>query len=384
MRSGSMNRTRNLVLSYAIAIVVLLILGRNLYLRYYKFSTIRLTGANTETIEIEANTLFFFDETLYDFGEFGSFTGTQVEGRIPVGELIGTVSGHSLAKPGEMNGGMDTMRPSKDSELTSEERLKLYESVREDFLKDQTSNALQKGKAIPDAVADGKSRSSKEEWIRETAQKGGPIYSPGSGYIYYTRDGFEELLTLDALDRIKPGELVGLGETVPGAIPLNGFRLVNNSRFGAIVTTGEQIESVKPGDEVTVLVGQERVPGEVVRVETGEGQNLLQLLCTSGYEAVQAVRSVKGLVQLRGDTGYALPQSALKKEKESHYVYRVNHTGSVEIVYVRVLATKKGLAIISQGTDGKLEIEGKLVPTVRGYDEVILHPEAVQVGDYAR
>lgn len=140
----------------------------------------------------------------------------------------------------------------------------------------------------------------------------GRVIAPCGGYLSYTADGYERLLTPEFILECKKEELSLLS---PDTVPSRAVgRLIVEHRW--YFAAGGTFPELSTGDQVLLRIGQEQWDATVLR-----SRELLVLECRGSIQGVLSLRQATGEVIPSTTEGIPIPKNAIYYEKGKSYVY---------------------------------------------------------------
>lgn len=360
-----MKRNGQKLITILIFMFIVSIIGFNIYSKYYKFAIVEIDAGNVYYEEQNGKVYFFYDEEYYDFNGFARFDSLQLKGRIPVGTRIGSI----------VSGGFKSKDYNK-GEITPNIDM---ESQRMGLL---NSNSITKNPLINKDDMERKI----SKLFEDNNGTNTDLLSKTAGFFYDSLDGYEEIFDLNKLNSF---ELLDFNlptqdkENVK--VLRNSFKIVNNNIFYAIIQLKDSKSSPEKGEMVSIKVNTDStITGEILDVKKSETDLLIKVVFNSGYDLIENTRILESSIILDKKMSYQLPSSSVFEIDGIQTVMKVNHSGYVESVPVEVIKIDGSKTFVSAGNDGQIVINDKSVTTLRAYDEVIIHPNSVKIGDAVR
>ncbi|MDO5689391.1 MAG: HlyD family efflux transporter periplasmic adaptor subunit [Tissierellia bacterium] len=304
--------------------------------------------------------ILIFDEILYDFQGVGIFNPRELQGRIAAATTVGELRRFPGLKP----------------PLMSKEGISFFDKLPGD-----------KGAPLGQSIEGflGSVLPSQQPTILEQFDEDGIVKSPRAGVVYFTRDGYEDRFPFHKELGIAPEEFNEVySEEQPVEMAINGFRIVDNNFWRGIFHLDHPLESLRVGETIALQIHSQPLKGKVLFAEISESGTMVELEFGEGYDLVEELRFIQTEMILDTNWSYTIPKTAVMLEGDEAYVYRLNFSGFVEKVPVQILSERDAELLITTGSDGFIQVRDQMVATVRSFDEIILHPKAVQEGDLVR
>lgn len=360
-----MKRNGQKIITILIFMFIVSIIGFNLYSKYYKFAIVEIDAGNVYSEEYLGRIYFFYDEDYYDFNGLGRFDSIQIKGRIPVGTRIGTVASGSFNFSGDIK---KELTPNIDMET---QRLRLLGN--NSIIKTPFINKQNMKKKI------GK-------LIEHDSGNNTDLFSKTAGYFYDSLDGYEEIFDLNLLNSFELSDFK-LPSQVKENIKVlkNSFKIVNNNIYYAIIQLSDPKSIPEKGDKVSIKVDEESIiTGEILDLTKSDKDMLVKVVFNSGYDLIENNRILESSVILDKKMSYQLPSSSVFEKDGIQMVMKVNRNGYVESVPVEVIKDDGKITYVSAGIDGQIKVNKESINTLRAYDEVIVRPNRVKIGDAVR
>lgn len=352
------------LITLIVVLLILVLVGYNLYTKFYKFVSFEIDSGQTYYTEEVGMVYVFYEEEFYDFNGRGSFNPITNNGRIPVGTRLGSLEISNVSSIKKQNG-----LPSElDIELQRKNLLSLS-SLNKIY---ENSEAMMQNK-INILLEDGENRNM-------------DILSKSSGYFLDSLDGYEEILSLDKFDRFKIEDLKLVKQPVENVKELkNAFKIVNNNIYYAIIDIDDSNVSPASGDKVTIVVNEdESITGTIIDSQNTNKHILVKAMFNTGFDSIVKKRILEAPIIMDKQISFKVPSSSVFESEEGSGVMRVNHSGFVEFVPVEKVKEEDNYTIVSAGIEGLITVNSKEVSTLKAYDEILIHPKSVKVGDAVR
>lgn len=358
-----MKRNGQRLITILIFMFIVSIIGFNLYSKYYKFAIVEIDAGNVYFEEQSGKVYFFYDEEYYDFNGLARFDSLKLTGRIPVGTRIGSlVSGsfNSQENKGEIMPNIDM--ESQRVRLLGNNSIVKTPLINKESMKKKISNLFDNGGNNTE------------------------VFSKTAGFFYDSLDGYEEIFDLNKLDSFEVSDFRLPSQDKENKKVLgNSFKVVNNNIFYAIIQLTNPKSIPEKGDNVSIKIDDEStISGEILDVKESESDLIVKVVFNSGYDLIENTRILESSVILDKKMCYQLPSTSVFEKDGTQMVMKVNHSGYVEAVPVEVIKIDDSKTYVSAGNDGQIIVNNEAVTTLRAYDEVIIHPNRVKIGDAVR
>lgn len=190
-----------------------------------------------------------------------------------------------------------------------------------------------------------------------------------AGVLKGNLDGYEEILSLDALQSIRYGDVNALLGNPAMIKPKNGVAMVDNLKYGLLLITDEPLPD--PGATVEIRLQNDILHAEVLRFEEHDGHSLVAALLDHSFEAVFGNRILEGELVENSFGSFVVPETAVFQKDGIDGVYIKNDNAIVTFVPIGEWAKENDQIHIRMD-----ETE------LRRYDEIFVHPSGVQEGDF--
>ncbi len=346
-----------------VVLLILMLIGYNFYSKFYKFASYEIDSGQTYFTEEIGMVYVFYEEEFYDFNGRGIFNPITNNGRIPVGTRLGSLDIKNISSSN------DNPNPPTDADI---------EIQRKNLL---VSNSLKQIYSTSEIIMGNKIKKLFNEENSET-----DILSKSAGYFFDSLDGYEEIFSLDKFERfnIQDLKLTKLPDENSKELK-NAFKIVNNNIYYTIIEIDESDVSPASGDLVTIKINDdERITGVITDSYNKNKHIMLKAIFNTGFESIMKKRILEAPIIMDKKLSFKIPSSAILESDDGSGVMRVNYAGFVEYVPVEKVKVEGKYTVVSAGVDGYITVNSKQVNTLKAYDEILVHPKSVDVGDTVR
>lgn len=217
------------------------------------------------------------------------------------------------------------------------------------------------------------SLTSKIASLESSATASSIITAESSGYYVGSPDGYENVLTVDSLDKLTPAMLDEAHNAQKSEIPANSIGKIINGYNWYIATVIDAAKTVGFSDGKTVKLvlgdsGSMTVTTKVHSMNAVEGNNTLVVFkCTLMNDELASLRKVDGKVVINEYSGLKVSKDALRFDDEGQPGVYIRRANIVNFRSVNILYTDEKFVIVAPDEDVKLNYAH-----LELYDEVII------------
>lgn len=217
------------------------------------------------------------------------------------------------------------------------------------------------------------SLTSKITSLESSANAKSIITAESSGYYVGSPDGYENVLTVDSLDKLTPAMLDKAHGAEKGEIPANSIGKIINGYNWYIATVIDAKKTVgfSQGKTVKLILGDSEsltVTTKVHSMKAVEGNNTLVVFkCTLMNDELTALRKVNGKVVINEYTGLKVSKDALRFDDEGQPGVYIRRANIVNFRSLNILYTDDKFVVAAPDEDVKLNYTH-----LELYDEVII------------
>ncbi len=364
-----------------IIFVFVLLLFRNIYIKVFKNSTIKLTRPKVYEKIINTNALIVRDEHIYSYGEDINLEGIN-DTRVGVNKNLGTINNYSNKyglNIGYVNKAIKELENNKysDKNISTND---IIENINSYNYKD-----------INNISMDFKIKNNKEyneylledyNIIKDTMESNGKkLKSGSSGYISTKVDGYEDIYNIYNIDLEFMDIDIDKSNTEINT-EKNGFKIVNNNYYGMIFSFDkkELTNNYEVGGIIKIKVDDIYIDGTIKNLNINKNKINIFAEFNTYFEKFSTNRFYNiNIVNYKANS-FEIPEKSLVDNKGIKGVFIKKPSGVVDFKPVEVISLKNGKATISSGDEGIINFMDKELKTVNSYDEIIKNPKKFKLG----
>lgn len=200
-------------------------------------------------------------------------------------------------------------------------------------------------------------------------EESGDLIANRAGILKTPLTGYESSLAASALDTIRPADVESILERSENTETVPGISIVDNTTYGIALVTKEPVD--EPGDTVRLQMNGTTLKGEVVQYQELGKQRFIAVRVNTGFEALHSAIRVEGELLGKRIEALRFPKSALVEKEGKTGVYMKSNAAIVTFVPIESFVESEDQIYVDR-------FEG----TVALYDEIFIHPDAIQEGDF--
>ncbi len=215
--------------------------------------------------------------------------------------------------------------------------------------------------------------SSKIASLESSATVSSIITAEASGYYVGTSDGYENVLTVESLDKLTPEMLDGAYESKREDVPENSIgKIINGYKWyiATVIDTGKTV-GFSQGKTVKLILGDsssQTVTTKVHSMLSVEGNNTLVVFeCNLMNEDLASLRKVEGKVVINEYSGLKVSKDAIRFDDEGQPGVYIRRANIVNFRSLNILYTDDKFVVAAADDSVKLNYAH-----LELYDEVIV------------
>lgn len=378
----SKSKKININILLLLFLFIFIMISRNFYVRFFKNSTIMLNNTSTYEHIVKSNALILRDEHIYSYKDIINLEGNN-DARVGVDTSLGSINNFtnrigldlkyindSLSKIGNKN--------EKTKEIIDVETI--VENIRN---KDYSAIG-----SIPIDLGNGSNDYT--EYLEEEydiyksvlESNGKNIKTLSSGVVSTKVDGYEDIYNIYQMD-LEQLNLNIDSFDLNYKTTKNGMKVVNNNYYGMVfkVKKKDLIKSYELGGNIKIKKDNKVINGIIKDINLDKGIYTIAVQFDTNFELFSANRFYDVNVLNFRTESFKIPKKALINKEKTLGVYVKNPSGIVDFKPVNTLASDGDDVIIDYGNNGVIKVNGKEKNTIKPFDEIILNPKNVKLGE---
>lgn len=378
----SKSKKININILLLLFLFIFIMISRNFYVRFFKNSTIMLNNTSTYEHIVKSNALILRDEHIYSYKDIINLEGNN-DARVGVDTSLGSINNFtnrigldlkyindSLSKIGNKN--------EKTKEIIDVETI--VENIRN---KDYSAIG-----SIPIDLGNGSNDYT--EYLEEEydiyksvlESNGKNIKTLSSGVVSTKVDGYEDIYNIYQMD-LEQLNLNIDSFDLNYKTTKNGMKVVNNNYYGMVfkVKKKDLIKSYELGGNIKIKKDNKVINGIIKDINLDKGIYTIAVQFDTNFELFSANRFYDVNVLNFSTESFKIPKKALINKEKTLGVYVKNPSGIVDFKPVNTLASDGDDVIIDYGNNGVIKVNGKEKNTIKPFDEIILNPKNVKLGE---
>lgn len=364
-----------------IVFIFILLFFRNIYIKVFKNSTIKLTTPKVYEKIINTNALIVRDEHIYSYGEDINLEGIN-DTRVGVNKNLGTINNYSN-KYGLNIDYVNNAIENLENDTYSDKNISTNDIVE----KISSYNY----KDINDIPIDFKIKNNKEynNYLLEDfnilknimESNGKKIKSGSSGFISTKVDGYEDIYNIYNIDLEFMNIDIDKSNTKIDT-EKNGFKIVNNNYYGMIFSFDkkELTNNYEIGGNIKIKVDDIYIDGTIKSLNLNKNKINIFAEFDTYFDKFSINRFYNINIVNFKENSFEIPEKSLVENKGTKGVFIKKPSGVVDFKPVEVISIKDGLATISSGDEGIINIDDKELKTVNSYDVIVKNPKKFKLG----
>ena len=364
-----------------ISFIFILLFSRNIYIKLFKNSVIKLATPKVYEKIINTNALIVRDEHIYSYGEDINLEGIN-DTRVGVNKNLGTINNYSN-KYGLNIDYVNKAIENLESDTYSDE----YISTNDIVEKINSYNY----KDINNIPMDFKVKNNREfnEYLLEDYKilkdimesNGKKIKSGSSGFISTKVDGYEDIYNFYNIDlEFMDMDIDKLNTKID--TKKNGFKIVNNNYYGMIFSFDkkELTNNYEIGGNIKIKVDDIYIDGTIRSLNLDKNRINIFAEFDTYFDKFSTNRFYNIDIVNYKENSFEIPEKSLVENKGVKGVFIKKPSGVVDFKPVEVISIKDDMATISTGNEGMINIKDKELKTVNSYDVIIKNPKKFKLG----
>ncbi|QQK07695.1 HlyD family efflux transporter periplasmic adaptor subunit [Miniphocaeibacter halophilus] len=365
-----------------IFLFILLILIKNIYVKFVKNNTIILDSPVIYEEKINTNAIILKDEHIYAYDENINLNAKSTS-RISVDTSLGSINdftnkfglnidiiNNELEKLKEKNKNQETL-PIED--IVESIHDYNYSKIGELPIDNYEDHEIEYKKYL-------ESQNNIYKSVLES--NGQKIKSKNAGVLFTEVDGYEDIFNIYRMDlNLLDLDIENLD--LDKESHKNGLKIVNNNYFGMIFTVNSKDvkKSYEVGGDITIKINDTYITGTVKDIKLNNKIFTIAAYFDTNFDSISDNRFYNIDIVNFSTKSYKIPEKSLTTNKDTVGVYIKKPSGVVVFRPVEVITIKDKTAIVNYGNKGLIKINGKEMETINPYDEIIKNPKKVKLGE---
>lgn len=378
----SKSKKININILLLLFLFIFIMISRNFYVRFFKNSTIMLNNTSTYEHIVKSNALILRDEHIYSYKDIINLEGNN-DARVGVDTSLGSINNFtnrigldlkyindSLSKIGNKN--------EKTKEIIDVETI--VENIRNKDYSAIGSISIDLGNGSNDYTEYLEEEYDIYKSVLESNGKN--IKTLSSGVVSTKVDGYEDIYNIYQMD-LEQLNLNIDSFDLNYKTTKNGMKVVNNNYYGMVfkVKKKDLIKSYELGGNIKIKKDNKVINGIIKDINLDKGIYTIAVQFDTNFELFSANRFYDVNVLNFSTESFKIPKKALINKEKTLGVYVKNPSGIVDFKPVNTLASDGDDVIIDYGNNGVIKVNGKEKNTIKPFDEIILNPKNVKLGE---
>lgn len=366
-----------------ISLFIIIMISRNIYVKFIKNNTMMLNNTTVYEHEIKTKALILRDEHIYSYKDIINLEGNN-DARVGVNTSLGSINNYTNRLGLDLKY-IDNIIERINNEDNKVDSLMDIETIVQN-IRDKDFSDIG---SIPIRV-NINGENDYKEYLKEEysiyknllGSNGKNIKTLSSGVVSTKVDGYEDIYNVYQMDLSNFNfnlNNLKLGEDTKK----NGMKIINNNYYGMIfkVKKKDLIKSYELGGSIKIKKDNKIINGIIRDINLDKDEYTVAVQFDTDFELFDTNRFYSINVLNYSTESFEIPQKALVTKKKVLGVYIKNPSGVVDFRPVNTLTNDDKNVIINYGDNGVIKINGKDENTVKPFDEIILNPKSVKLGE---